>query len=218
MDPTPFVVALEYLGVVAFAISGALLAEHKRMDLVGVVVFATVVSVGGGTIRDILLGQLPVFWIDDPIFIVVGAMTALITLPLARLGTIDLLRRFRIISLADAAGLAAFTVVGTSMALDVGASGLAAISVGIASGIGGGVVRDVLASRVPEALSDGRLYATAALMGALTYVVMLELGLSEFVTVWAAIAVIFGIRLLSIGFGVRVPTVTIPEEKIRSRS
>ena len=64
MDPTPFVVALEYVGVVAFAISGALLAEHKRMDIVGVVVFATVVSVGGGTIRDILLGQLPVFWID----------------------------------------------------------------------------------------------------------------------------------------------------------
>jgi uncharacterized membrane protein YeiH len=217
VDPTPFVVALEYVGVVAFAISGALLAEHKRMDLVGVVVFATVVSVGGGTIRDILLGQLPVFWIDDPIFIVVGAMTALITLPLAKSGTIDLLRRFRIISLADAAGLAAFTVLGTSMALEVGASDLAAISVGMASGIGGGVVRDVLASRVPEALSDGRLYATAALMGALTYVVLLELGLSEAVTVWAAIAVIFGIRLLSIGFGVRVPTVTIPEQKIGTR-
>jgi len=218
VDPTPFVLVLEYLGVVAFAISGALLAEHKRMDLVGVVVFATVVSVGGGTIRDILLGQLPVFWIDDPIFIVVGAMTALITLPLAKSGTIDLLRRFRIISLADAAGLAAFTVLGTSRALEVGASGLAAISVGMASGIGGGVVRDVLASRVPEALSDGRLYATAALMGALTYVVLLELGLSEFVTVWAAIAVIIGIRVLSIGFGVRVPTVTIPEEKLGSRS
>ena len=218
MDPTPFVVALEYVGVVAFAISGALLAEHKRMDLVGVVVFATVVSVGGGTIRDVLLGQLPVFWIADPIFILVGAMTALITLPLAKSGTIDLLRRFRIISLADAAGLAAFTVLGTSMALEVGASDLAAISVGMASGIGGGVVRDVLASRVPEALSDGRLYATAALMGALTYVVLLELGLSEAVTVWAAIAVIFGIRLLSIGFGVRVPTVTIPEQKIGSWS
>jgi uncharacterized membrane protein YeiH len=107
---------------------------------------------------------------------------------------------------------------GTSMALDVGASGLAAISVGVASGIGGGVVRDVLASRVPEALSDGRLYATAALMGALTYVVLLELGLSQFATVWAAIAVIFGIRLLSIGFGVRVPTVTIPEEKMGTRA
>ena len=218
MDPTPFVVALEYVGVVAFAISGALLAEHKRMDIIGVVVFATVVSVGGGTIRDIVLGQLPVFWIDDAAFIVVGAMTALITLPLAKSGTIDLLRRFRIISLADAAGLAAFTVLGTSMALEVGASDLAAISVGMASGIGGGVVRDVLASRVPEALSDGRLYATAALIGALTYVVMLEFGLSEFVTVWAAIAVIIGIRVLSIGFGVRVPTVTIPEEKMGSRS
>jgi uncharacterized membrane protein YeiH len=218
MDPAPFVVVLEYVGVVAFAISGALLAEHKRMDLVGVVVFATVVSVGGGTIRDVVLGQLPVFWIDDAAFIVVGAMTALITLPLARSGTIDLLRRFRVITLADAAGLAAFTVLGTSMALEVGASDLAAISVGVASGIGGGIVRDVLASRVPVALSDGRLYATAALMGALTYVVLLELGLSQFATVWAAIAVIFGIRLLSIGFGVRVPTVTIPEEKMGTRA
>jgi uncharacterized membrane protein YeiH len=217
MDPTPFVVALEYLGVAAFAISGALLAEHKRMDIVGVVVFGALVSVGGGTIRDILLGQLPVFWIADPRFILIGVTTALITVPLAKLGTIDLLRRFRIISLADAAGLAAFTVLGTSMALDVGASGLAAISVGIASGIGGGVIRDVLASRVPEALTDGRLYATAALAGALSYVILLELGLSEFATLWVSIGVIFGIRLLSIAFGVRVPTVTIPEQRIGTR-
>lgn len=218
MELPPAVLILEYLGVAAFAVSGALLAVHKRMDIVGVIVFGTLVSVGGGTIRDVLLGQLPVFWFTDPGFILVGATTALITVPLAKLGAVNLLRRFRIISLADAAGLAAFTVLGTSLALGAGANDLAAISVGIASGIGGGVLRDVLTSRVPEALSDGRLYATAALIGALTFVVMLELGLSDRVTIWAAIAVIFGIRVASIAFGVRVPTVTVAEQRIGART
>ena len=109
---------MEYAGVVAFAISGALVAGRKRMDIVGVVMLGSIVAVGGGTIRDVLVGELPVFWVDDPTFIVVGAVTALATIPLARSGTLAVMQHYNLVRLSDSAGMALFVI--RSMWYDLG--------------------------------------------------------------------------------------------------
>ena len=115
---------MEYAGTIAFAISGALAAGRKRMDYVGVVILGSIVAVGGGTIRDLIVG-VSVFWIDDPTYLIVASLTALATIPLTRTGTLDQLRRFRLIQISDAAGMALFVVTGTNVALAAGADHLA---------------------------------------------------------------------------------------------
>jgi uncharacterized membrane protein YeiH len=199
---------MEYAGTVAFAVSGAALAIVKRMDLVGVVVLGTMVSVGGGTLRDVLLEE-PVFWVRSPTFVLVGALTALALVPLRARGLVDRAQRIHVVAVSDAAGLALFVVAGTNVALDAGASNVAAVIIGVVSGVGGGVIRDVLANRIPEVLIGGELYATAALVGAALYLVLLETDAPASAVFWVPVAVILGVRLLSIyaGIGVTRPAV-----------
>jgi len=199
-------VVLEYIGTVAFAISGAVAAGRKKMDLVGVVVLACIVSVGGGTLRDLLLGATPVFWVSNPTFLLVGAVTALIVIPLSRTGALDLLQRFRIVQVSDAAGMALFVVVGTNVAIAAGADPIAAAIVGVIAGVAGGIIRDILANDVPDVLRGGQFYATAALAGALVYVLLLEFDLDQAVVFWVPIVIILAIRIVSVLMGWGVPT------------
>jgi uncharacterized membrane protein YeiH len=200
---------LEYAGTVAFAISGALVAGRKRMDVAGVVALACIVGVGGGTIRDVLLGQTPVFWVRSPAFVLVAAITALLTIPLHRYGAIGWGERFHIIRMSDAAGMALFVVISASVAIEVGASPISAAIVGVIGGIGGGIIRDVLANQVPDVLHNGEFYATAAFIGALLYVGLLELDADPTAVFWIPILVIFGIRVVSLHRGWGVPTVAL---------
>lgn len=200
---------LEYLGTIAFAISGALVAARNRMDLAGVIVMACIVGVGGGTVRDLLLGQDPVFWVGSPTFILVAGVTAIAAIPLQRAGLIDLGERYNLITLTDAAGMALFVITSANVALHVGASPLSAAIIGVIGGVGGGIIRDILANTVPEVLSNGEFYATAAFVGALLYVGLLELDLDPNAVFWIPIAVIFGIRVLSITRGWGLPKVTL---------
>lgn len=199
---------LEYSGVVAFAISGALLASRKRMDLVGVVGLGTIVAVGGGTTRDLLLGQ-PVFWVQNPTFAIVGAVTGLATIPLVRTGVLRLADRYHLVQLFDAAGMALFVVVGTSIALNTGANAVSAVIIGVVAGVGGGILRDVLANELPSVLTDGQFYASAALFGAVIYVLLSQAEVSRLVTVWLPIAVIFLVRGLSLRFHWGVPNIEL---------
>lgn len=196
---------MEYAGTIAFAISGALVAGRKHMDVVGVVVLGSIVAVGGGTLRDLLVGDFPVFWVTSPTFVVVGAVVALATIPLFKAGTIAVLQRYNLVQISDAAGMALFVVTGTNVALAAGADSLAAAIVGVIAGVGGGIIRDVLAGKIPDVLTNGQFYASAAFLGAIVYVVLLQTSLSPFVSVWVPIIVIFGIRLLSINYGWGVP-------------
>jgi uncharacterized membrane protein YeiH len=202
---------MEYAGTIAFAISGALVAGRKHMDIVGVVVLGTIVAVGGGTTRDLLLGEVPVFWINNPTFVIVGALTALATIPLFKTGTLAVMQRYNLIQLSDAAGVALFVVTGTNVALAAGADNLAAAIVGVIAGVGGGILRDLMANEVPDILTNGQFYASAAFAGAILYVLLLQLPVSPLVVVWIPIAVIFGIRSLSIIFGWGVPVFEIGE-------
>lgn len=203
---------MEYAGTIAFAISGALVAGRKHMDVVGVIVLGTIVAVGGGTARDLLLGNFPVFWVDNPTFVVVGALVALATIPLFKTGTIAVMQHYNLVQISDAAGMALFVVTGTNVALAAGADSLAAAVVGVIAGVGGGIIRDLMANKIPDVLTNGQFYASAAFLGAVLYVLLLQTSLSPFVSIWIPIITIFGIRLLSIIFGWGVPKFKIDKD------
>ncbi len=198
-------VFLNVLGTIAFAISGALAAGRARMDWAGVVVLGIVTAVGGGTIRDLLLGELPVFWIDEVWFILVAAVTALAVIPLSQTRALKLLERHDLVNIADAAGLSLFVITGVGIALDAGANDFVAILMGVITGTGGGVIRDLLADRVPQVLHKGEVYATAALAGAALYVGLLQLSIDPRLSLWLPIGLIFGIRMLAIFSGWEIP-------------
>lgn len=197
---------LEYLGTVAFAISGAVAAGRKRMDLVGAVVLACMVAVGGGTLRDVLL-DVPVFWMESPSYLIVGAVTGLVVALYARWHPPDRLDRYRTVQLSDAIGLAVFVAVGAGVAIDAGASIVTAAVMGVITGVGGGIIRDMLANDVPDVLRNGHLYATAALAGATLYGVLIALEVPRIVVIWVPIAVVLGLRLASLKFKWGVPTI-----------
>jgi uncharacterized membrane protein YeiH len=196
---------VECTGTVAFAITGAVAAGRKKMDLVGVIALGCLVSVGGGTMRDLLLAR-PVFWVSNPTFVLVAAVTALAVVPLARTRALDVLDRYRVVQVVGAAGMALFAVIGTNIALADGSNRAAAVIVGVVSGVGGGVIRDIFADQIPEVLRNGQVYASAALVGATVYVVLLDLDVSVVPAFWIAFTVIFAARTLTLYSGLAVPT------------
>lgn len=208
---------VEYAGTVAFAVSAALLAGRRKMNVVGVMVFGVIVAIGGGTIRDVLLGRLPVYWVDDPTPLVVAAAAAVLTIPLFKIGTISVMARYDIMRAADSAGLALFAVAGTNLALDSGAGAISAVVIGVLSGIGGGIIRDNLADRIPLVLSSGRLYASVAVVGCALQVALLELLSSRIVASAITVGSMFVIRMLAIHLGWGAPTFAIDERDVDDR-
>lgn len=191
---------IQVIGTIAFAISGALVAQQRKMDWFGAIVLAVVVAVGGGTLRDMLLGATPVFWVQSPWYIVVAAGTALAMIPLGRLSKNS--THYGWVDVADAAGLAVFAVLGTNTALQYSSgndlsSSFVAVVLGVVTGVVGGMIRDILANRVPGVLI-GDIYAIAALLGAGVYVVLVGTPLNPLLQLWIPILIIFGLRLLAI--------------------
>jgi uncharacterized membrane protein YeiH len=158
---------IDYAGVAVFAISGALAAARKNLDLLGVVVIATVTAIGGGTLRDVLLNR-DVFWIVQPGHLYVILVAAIATLAYTR--------RFsapeRALAVADALGLAFFSISGAQIAEAQGHSGVVAVVMGTLTGVAGGVMRDVLSAEIPLILRKGQIYATAAIVGVILYLLL----------------------------------------------
>ncbi|RME63640.1 MAG: trimeric intracellular cation channel family protein [Alphaproteobacteria bacterium] len=167
MAAADILLALSWGGTAVFAVSGALMAMRKRMDLVGVVFLATVTGVGGGTLRDILLGAVPVAWVKAPhdiaICIAAGGGTMLLARRAARLR--------KALAWADAAGLALFAVLGTHKALAAGAHPFVAVLFGAVSASAGGIIRDVVCNEVPILLQR-EIYITAAILGGAVFVLL----------------------------------------------
>ena len=174
MDPTQIIYALDLFGVAVFAISGSLAAGRKRMDVFGVIVLGLVTALGGGTLRDMLLDSGPVFWVNDPGYILVAGGTSILTFIAVRILSVP----GRGLLIFDAFGLAVFTVVGTAKALNVTDSLSVAVIMGIMTGVAGGMFRDVLSAEVPLVLRK-EIYATAALCGSLVYLILTRLALSD---------------------------------------
>lgn len=155
--------ALEHFAVAVCAITGVLAGKGKQLDLFGVVVLALVTALGGGTIRDLVLDVSPIFWIADPHYVHTAVVAALATFIIARFWELPQ----TVLLVADAFGLALFTMVGVEQSLACGVAGTIAIFLGVVTGVGGGLIRDVLTGEIPLVFRRGiYLYATAAFCGA----------------------------------------------------
>ncbi len=195
---------MQILGIVAFAVSGAAVAIRAGMDWLGVAVLAVVTSVGGGTLRDLLLGDRAVFWLDSPWPVWVAVATAAAVILEAYWHPRRPPDSRRLVLVADAVGLAVFAVSGTVVALAEGATAPVAVLLGVITGTGGGLVRDVLANERPLVLV-GQVYALTAAAGAVLLVALDAGGLPPEVSQPSAIALSFSLRLLSIRYQWRLP-------------
>ena len=197
-------VVLEIVGTVAFAVSGAAVALRARMDWLGVAVLAVVTSVGGGTIRDVLIGRVPVSWVLEPWPVWLAAASAGLVIGEAYVHPRKAPDSRRIVLVADALGLAAFTAAGTVVSLNAGVSAPVAILLGAVTGTGGGVLRDVLARQRPLILI-GQIYALTALAGAVALVLLRRAEVPAEAAQWSAIAVTFVLRLLAMRYSWSLP-------------
>ena len=189
----------DILAAIVFAVSGALVASRKGLDVMGFMWFAVITGVGGGTVRDLIL-NVPVFWVQNPAHVsacLVSAVAMHFVAPLVE-------SRYRTLLWFDAFGLALVTVAGTVKALDVGAPALVAIAMGAVTGAVGGIIRDTL-GHVPSILLRHEIYVTASVLGACTYVGLAGLGVGRLPAMVLAFLVTFGVRGLAIRFGWSLP-------------
>ena len=183
------------------ALTGVLDAGRKQMDLIGVMMVGAATALGGGMVRDVLLGR-PVFWISDQVYLVVALATTLVVF----FGVRGLRLPPRLFLIPDALGLALFTIVGTQIALAWEAPWLVATLLGVITGVVGGVLRDVLCNEVPLIFVRGELYASAAWAGALALVGLQALGVSPVIAAWAGMAIVLGVRLAAMAWRISLPT------------
>jgi uncharacterized membrane protein YeiH len=199
---------IELLGVAVFAVSGALAAGRRSLDLLGVVVIATVTATGGGTLRDLLLDRSPVFWIADPNYIHVSVAAALLTVVYARFRHPP----ERFILIADALGLALFSISGAQIAENAGYDGIVVVIMGTLTGAAGGMLRDVLCAEVPLILRRSRIYATAAIIGIIVYLA-LQPFLDRTLAALLGMACIASLRLAAIIWDWTLPVFNLPGGK-----
>ncbi len=207
---------LDLLGVAVFAVSGAIAAGRKQFDLLGVAVIATVTAVGGGTTRDVLLNR-PVFWVKEPTYLYVILAAAALTVLYVRFREppgISLL-------VADAMGLALFTIGGAQVAEELRLPGVIVVVMGTMTGSAGGVLRDVLSAEVPLLLRQTDLYATAAIVGGVAYLVVQECGLDRTPAALLGMALVATLRIAAILWHLRLPVLhvrDVPSEADRTHS
>lgn len=193
---------LEHFGVSIAAITGVLAARGKQVDLFGVLVLALVTAFGGGTMRDILLGKLPVFWMADQNFILNATITAVITFFLVRYHELPT----TVLMVADAFALALFTMIGTRTGLAFPVAPSIAVMLGVMTGVAGGILRDLLIGEIPLVFRrEIYLYATAAFGGALIFVMLHQYSVNPKSTAIISTLVTLLLRLAGIKWRIRLP-------------
>jgi uncharacterized membrane protein YeiH len=199
MNLQTFMIALEAIGVLAFALSGIIEAARKHFDLVGVVMIGFITAFGGGTLRDVLLDRRPFFWVEQEfwVWVLIGIGFALPFFFKAQ--HIELTEKAMLIP--DAVGLGAFAAGGTHIALQMDASPLIAVLMGVITAVVGGILRDVLVNEVPRAFHDHQPYAVIAFAGGWLVVLLSHVGTPESVDVLVAAVLMIVLRLLAVKFG-----------------
>ena len=202
-----FIQTIDILGTIAFAISGVLVAMNKRMDPFGVFIIAFVTAVGGGTLRDLLIGSTPVFWMTEMtfIYVIVGAT---FTAVLFR-NQIKHLRKS--LFLFDTIGIGLYTVIGIEKGLNAGLHPIVCIALGTMSACFGGVIRDILCNEIPVIFRK-EVYATACIFGGITYFILREFINDQNLIFVIALSVVITVRLLAVVFKISLPTIYSKDE------
>ena len=205
---------LEHFGVGVAAITGVLAARGKRMDLFGVLVLAVVTAFGGGTVRDLCLGSTPVFWIEDPNYLLNATAVGVVTFFVARVRDLP----ETVLLVADAFALALFTLVGVQKSLLLGTAPTIAVAMGVITGVAGGMLRDVLSGEIPLVFRQKiYLYATAALAGAVVFVLLLRwFPQHERAGTIIAAVMTLGLRLAAIRWKVTLPEFEAPASGVNA--
>ena len=195
---------IEVFGIVSFACSGFIEARRRDMDMVGVFTIGFVTAFGGGTLRDLLLDQRPLFWVERQEYLPLIFVLALVTTPFMR--HLSSGRAVKVILVADALGLGLFSVLGTSIAENAKMPLFVCVMMGVITGIFGGVLRDVLCMEIPLVLRrGGKLYATCAFFGCWVSLLLAKADVPEGITLGAGIAVTCVMRLLALRYDLKLP-------------
>lgn len=198
--------ALDLFGVAVFAITGALAARDHQLDLFGVILLSLVTALGGGTLRDVLIGQTPVFWIDDATYVMLVIATAIAVFVLLRSSWLPR----RTLLVADAFGLAVFSVLGAQTVLEQDISPLIAVIMGVMTGVAGGIIRDLLSDKIPLILRH-EIYATAAMAGAGVFIILDALTIREQIAMGLGVLTTLSLRLAAIHWKWSLPVYLPPE-------
>lgn len=203
---------LEIIGTIIFAFAGALVAIQRKLDIFGIIVLAVTTAVGGGMFRDIILGITPPSIFVNPIYALIAVLTALTVIVSYRnakkiVGLKLYSYLFLVISVLDGIGLGIFTIIGVNVCITTGFGDHAFLSifVGVITGIGGGLLRDVLANRTPLILKK-EIYAVASIIGAILYYYMRETIMPQSMAIYISVLVIIIIRLIALKKNLHLPS------------
>lgn len=197
-----FYFIIDILGTIAFAISGVLVAMEKKLDIFGVFIIAFVTAVGGGTLRDMLIGSTPVFWMRDYSYISMIIGTVIFAVLFAKH-----LHNFRkTLLFFDAIGIGLFTMVGVEKGLAYDLLPIMCIALGTITACFGGVIRDILCNQIPAVFSK-EIYATPCILGGIIYFGLMRLPIENAYAYSMAIMVIIVVRLLALRFGISLPNI-----------
>ncbi|MBP3442943.1 MAG: trimeric intracellular cation channel family protein [Clostridia bacterium] len=207
---------VEILGTIAFATSGAMVAISKKVDIFGVLVLSSVTALGGGCIRDILIGELPPRMFSDYRYVTVAVIVSLVVFIVAYIFR-DLYQKSQktvdsVNNIFDAVGLGVFTVTGVQVAIEsgFGTNSILAVCLGVFTGIGGGILRDVMLREIPFVLKK-RIYALASIAGGIVYYNLYLTDFGRTKSIIVAVLVTFIIRILATVFKLDLPKVKLKE-------
>lgn len=198
---------INVLGTIAFAISGATMAMNKNLDAFGILVISFVTAIGGGTLRDLLIGNLPVGWLSSERILTVILCTAVCTMIFHKY----IMKLPTTLFLFDAMGLGLFTIAGIEIAEAKGFNIPLCITLGTITACFGGVIRDVLLNNVPLIFRK-EMYATTCILGAAVYFLIKSAGLHSQLTPFICIGIIVLLRILAVRYNIRLPAFYVPPE------
>ena len=202
--PWSFLFIQDLIGTIVFAISGAIAARQHKMDIFGMFVLAFVTGVGGGTLRDVMIGSTPVFWMKQPIYVLMISVAVVIVAILKNQIDRDYWKKGLLIF--DAIGLGVFTVIGVQKGLDFGLHPLICVALGGVTGCFGGLIRDILRNEVPIILQK-EVYVTASLLGGIIFILFRDAGFeSNWIDV-ATVTTVIAIRMFTIKFNMHLPKI-----------
>ncbi len=207
----------EMVGTVAFAISGAMIAIKKRVDIFGVIVLSSMTALGGGIVRDILIGHLPPTMFSDYRYVLAAVVTSVVVFVVAYIFR-DLYRRSEstvdaVNNIFDALGLGIFTVMGAKVAIGSGftVNGILVVCLAVITGVGGGIIRDIMLKEIPFVLKK-RIYAVASILGGTAYHLMYVNNVNIRIATVAAVLIVFTVRILATVFKLDLPKIKYPQE------